>query len=176
MTNATAIKLLDSRYGGKITLMDAINDSVIIENSEKIYVPEVEIKDSVFIKNDETIIKNSAAVHTKIKFMYFNPKGIIMTKPDTSYTQIPKSNKGFLARFSLNGGALPENLLLDYFVDISSISYRFETVTFSEENVIKELGIFMFDNLVLSDYPNIEFDKYIVDFMKYRDEILSLYF
>lgn len=99
-----------------------------------------------------------------------------MTKEDFSYVQIPISKKGFLARISLTGARVPENLSLDYFIDISKIEYEFVTIINTNKNVIEKNGIIRFKDLLISDYPEVTFDNNITDFINQRKNILDVYF
>ena len=114
--------LLTSRYPESFTLLDAINDPVIYKNLEKFYVPEVEIKDSIFIKKDASIAITDDGPK-RIKFIYLSADGKNITNPDSSYIQIPLNCKGFLARLSISRNQYTaENLEMDYLVDISKIN------------------------------------------------------
>ncbi len=172
----TAKMLIDTKYNNTITLMDAIDDPLIYENLEYLYVPRLRTRDPLFINTTETIISKYSNTHTKVKFVYYNYRGINMTNEDFSCVQLPTSKKGFLARISLTGARVPENLSLDYFIDISKIEYDFVTIINTNKNVIEKYGVIRFKDLLISDYPEVAFDNNIIDFINQRKNILDMYF
>ena len=168
--------VLQNRYPESFTLLDAINDSNISENLEKFYVPEVEIKDSIFIKKDASIaITDEGPV--RIRFIYLNAHGKNITDPDSSYIQIPVNCKGFLARLSISRNQYTaENLKLDYFVDISNIEYRFDSIVMKEGTDIVKKNLLRFNNLEFYKYNRIEFDRYIKEFILNKGILFARYF
>ena len=172
---------IDNKYHGSFTLMDAINDNLIHENLEKFYVPQVENTGAVFIKKDESIaVTNSGP--KKICFVYLNAAGKNITNPDASYIQIPASGKGFLARLSISRNAYTaQNLELDYLIDISNIKYRVETEMNPQKNVdgsnsIAMTEILKFENIDIREYPKVEFDREIKEFILNKGQLFATYF
>ena len=168
--------LIASRYPESFTLLDAINDPNISENLEKYYVPEVEVRDSIFIKKDLSIAVTNDGPK-RIRFIYLNAAGKNITNPDSSYIQIPISCKGFLARLSISRNLYtPENLSLDYFIDLSKINYQIDSVIMRENNDITMHQVLHFNNLEFRDYPRIDFDETIRNFISNREILFNQYF
>ena len=168
--------VIQSKYKETFSLMDAIKDPLIYENLEKFYVPQVEIKDSIFIKKDETIAVTDKGPR-KIKFIFLNGSGRNITNPDSTYIQLPKNGAGFLARLSISSNYYtPENLEIDYFVDIAKIKYRIDSVMESSNGQILMNDVLHFDNLEIRDYPRVEFDQWIKEFILYKGQLFAKYF
>ena len=173
-------RVIEARYNDSFTLFDVFNDSIIRENTEKFYVPEVQNTGSVFIKKDMTVTDKDGI--KKIRYIYLNPKGKNITNPDASFIQIPNSCKGFLVRISISGShTTPEAMSLDYIIDISKIKYKFDTVVYTESIngqpgsiVVKDL--LKFENLDFTEYQNIEFDESIRNFMMHQKDLFEMYF
>ena len=170
---------MENKYHGSFTLMDAVNDSLICENLGKFYVPTIETTGATFIKKDETIaVTNRGPV--KICFLYLNAAGKNITNPDASYIQIPASGKGFLARLSISRNAYAaQNLELDYLIDIADIKYRVETEMTSGtdgNNAIMMNEVLKFENIELRDYPKVEFDRQIKEFILNKGQLFATYF
>lgn len=180
MLGANLGRVINAKYDGSFTLFDALNDPKISENMEKFYVPRVEMKESIFIKKDESIAVTNQGPK-KIRFIYLNPQGKNVTNPDSSYIQIPQSGKGFLARISLSGHS-PENLEIDYFVDISNIKYTIDTVLMTKldestnRQVVVSQDVIHFQNLEFYDYSKVEFDRWIKEFIFHKGQIFATYF
>lgn len=176
MNEISISKVLESKYNGSITLMNAINDPLISENLENFYVPQVEVRGSTFIKKDESVAVTDEGPK-KICFIYMNQYGKNITNPDSSFIQIPANNKGFLARLSISRNYYtPENLQLDYLIDISDIRYRIDSVMFANEGNILASSVIHFDNVDFTEYQKVQFDQNIKDFVLHRDELFSMYF
>jgi len=176
MTGLPLLNALDAKYKGSFTLMNAINDSLISENVEKFYVPQVEIKSSIFIKKDESIAITPTGPR-RIRFVYLNPQGKNLTNPDSSFIQIAPSRKGFLARLSISRNTYTAvNLELDYFIDIENIKYKIDSVMMSENNEILLRDVLKFDNLDFNEYSKINFDPLIKDFIIHKEELFEMYF
>lgn len=167
---------INARYKGAFTLLDAIKDPVISENLEKFYVPETEIKESIFIKKDANIAVTDDGPK-RIRFIYLNPQGKNMTNPDFSYVQIPSSCKGFLVRLSISRNHYtPENLNLDYFIDISNIKYRVNSVMMRNNNTVAKQEILQFENIDFSEYSKIDFDRQLKEFILNKGLLFAKYF
>ena len=168
------IRVIDTRYNGVFTFTDIINDPLIRQNTEKMYVPNAEIRDNIFIKKDETVaVANSSPI--KVRFLYLSGSGKLNTNPDASYLQIPNSCKGFLVRLSLDGN-ISENLQLDYIVDLANIKYSIDSVMSSLNNSVVVDEIIHFESLDYNDYPRVNFDPRIKDFFLHKKELFELYF
>ena len=171
---------IDNRYHGSFTLMDAINDPLIHDNLEKFYVPQIDIRESIFLKKDESITVTDEGPK-KIRFIYLNQSGINITSPDASFIQIPKNNKGFLARLSVSRNYFtPEYLELDYLVDISNIKYQvfseYKSQLINGTRQIVLIESLKFENLEIHDYPNIQFDREIKEFILNKGQLFARYF
>ena len=180
MINNPLIKTLEFSYKDSFTLFDALKDPIIKDNTEKFYVPEphseLQPNSSVFIKKDESIaITNDGP--KRIKFIYLNYKGKNMTNPDSSYIQISPNCTGFLARLSISRNVyIPSSLNLDYFIDISKIKYRVDSVTMANDNQIIANDMIYFENLNLLEYPTIDFDIMLKEFNLHKEELFEMYF
>lgn len=168
--------LLNSRYPETFTLLDAIKDPVIHNNLEKFYVPEAEIKDSIFIKKDASIAITDDGPK-RIKFIYLSADGKNITNPDSTYIQIPLNCKGFLARLSISRNQYtPENLVMDYLVDISKIKYRMDSVMTRTGGDITIQQVLHFDNIEFYQYNKIMLDRPIKDFILNKGLLFGRYF
>ena len=169
------IRVIDARYNGILTFMDIINDPLIRNNLETLYVPQVDIKEAIFLKKDEIIsVANSSPV--KVKFLYLSGSGKLNINPDSSYIQIPQSCRGFLVRLSLSGANIAENLQLDYIIDLSNIKYKVDSVFFSENGSVIVNEVLHFESIDYNDYPKVLFDNRIKEFPLNKKEIFELYF
>lgn len=167
---------IQNKYKETFSLMDAIKDPLIYENLEKFYVPRIEVKDSIFIKKDETVAVTDRGPR-KIKFIFLNSNGKNITNPDSTFIQLPANGAGFLARLSISGNYYtPENLEIDYLVDITKIRYRVDSVMESKNGQILMTDILHFDNLEIRDYPRVEFDQWIKEFILYKGQLFAKYF
>ena len=171
---------IENKYHGSFTLMDAINDPLIYENLPSLYVPTVEKCNSTFLKKDYTVIDNDGP--RKVCFIYLNASGKNITNPDSSYIQIPSSNKGFLTRLSISRTAYTAgNLELDYLIDISNIKYKIDT---QMNPYLHEDGtgsiimdeVLKFETLEIRDYPKVEFDRQIKEFILNKGQLFATYF
>ncbi len=178
---STLMNILDTRYHGSFTIMDVIKDPLIYENLGKMYVPQFEMKESIFFKKDDTIAVTETGPR-KICYVYLNQHGKNITNPDFSYIQIPNNLKGFLARISISRNSYtPEYLQLDYLIDISKIKYRFDSELASEN--VKDIGmsvvrkeVLKFDNIEFSEYDKLDFDRQIKEFILHKGQIFATYF
>lgn len=169
-------QLLSSRYPESFTLLDAVNDPNIYENLEKFYVPEVEVRNSIFIKKDASLAVTSEGPK-RIRFIYLNAAGKNITNPESSYIQIPQNCKGFLARLSISRNMYTaENLTMDYLIDISNIKYNIDSVMMREDDNITMQQVLHFENIEFRDYPKVEFDKCISDFIVSKEILFNDYF
>ena len=167
--------LLLSRYPESFTLLDVVNDSVIQENLEKFYVPEIEVGESIFIKKDMSAITDIGP--KRIKFIYLDAEGKNATNPDSTYIQIPLNCKGFLAKLSISRNQYtPENLVMDYLIDISKIKYRMDGIMSHDGKNIVMQQVLHFENIEFYNYARISFDRSIKEFILNKEVLFNQYF
>ena len=175
MGTISDIRVIDARYNGILSFTDILNDPLVRSNLEILYVPQVDVREAIFLKKDELItVSNSSPV--KVKFLYLSGSGKLNVNPDSSYIQIPQSCKGFLVRLSLSGASIAENLQLDYIIDLSNIKYKVDSIFSTENGSVIVNEVLHFESIDYNDYPKVVFDSRIKEFPLNKKEIFELYF
>ena len=178
------VNLLDMKYKGSFTLTDVYRDGLISENLPYFYVPAFEIvNNDLFIKNENSSYSTDLGP-VAIRYIILNKSGKVITEPNTSYTNVPKFLDGFLARLSvLKTRYTPNDLSLDYFIDMGHIEYEVASTMKAEKSnsdnneyqIIKDSKIY-FKNIDFRKYGNIEFDVMLKEFILNRELIFNKYF
>lgn len=171
-------KLLNMRYNGSFTLLEALSDKMIYESLlEEKWLPEV-IKDEksgqIFIRR-ESFFGLKQGNPKKICYLYFNPHGTNKTDSESSYIQIGTACKGFLMRLSAVGKN-PSSLTLDYFIDIAKIHYQVETLYARYEDTVISSSYINLLNLDFNEYRNVTFDRLITEFELHKENLFREYF
>lgn len=117
-------RYLQGKYGDSFTLKQLLEDQELLEMLPKGTIPKIEITQNCGYVNMRDTVFNSQTI-LKFLYIYVNGRGEITTTADQSFSQIPPSWKGYLARFSVPANQkIAENMSLDYLIDIQKIRYR----------------------------------------------------
>ena len=173
--------LLLLRYGQGLTYQTLIQDSVIMEHLPMAYLPKFVVtgepgKEDVFLDPTAHVTTPDTGVE-RVVYLYLNSKGELKNNPELSMVQINRRYKGFLARLRVpSNRRTPENLVLDYVIDLQKILLTVDTNIGTSNTEISESTRITFQNLNRNEYPNKNWYEPLFDFDQSRTVLFEQFF
>lgn len=157
----TLLGLMQLKYPNGLDYLTLIQDSELIAHLPKGYLPEIITtgsngKEDVFLKPFFYVTASETGVE-RVYYLYMNTRGELKNNAELSMVQMNRKYKGFLARLHIPANSMtPENLVLDYIIDLQHIRLNVNSGIQAINSEISESSLITFDSIDRTKYPDIK--------------------